>query len=409
MIPPLPEIPQLHHSASEKNPASAAARSMAPILKASTAHATRDFIGQCLGRTLGLSVFVGLAHASVHPIAFPLIAGGIGALAAGTQAYLIGEGQIGTTTIAQKAAVGLCTVTAALAGASIAGVGTIQAVSAVAVGAVATTTAALLGLYLCTQPEQEQALDFGKAVAFTMGTAASLCTVAVLIPAWSVRESTLASRSIGVLFEATLIELCKSSFEQIGPSVDRKALNFKGRLVTSMTGMLPYVVATVIFNSFVNSAMNPIRDSHEFLDLWPPLIVGALANAVRGATNAAVAWKSHADDKLVSNADTAILRASGAPSLPDPQKVIQKTAVRFFLSTCRNAVYFYLREKGLRVLPASCIAQSCYAVFAQNRDLIVDLMQGEGWHDEPTLSVRVPPPRQDTATAEEIAVSDSEV
>ena len=71
--------------------------------------------------------------------------------------------------------------------------------------------------------------------------------------------------------------------------------------------------------------------------------------------------------------------------------------------------YFYLREKGLRVLPASCIAQSCYAVFAQNRELIVDLMQGEGWHDEPTLSVRVPPPRQDTATAEEIAVSDSEV
>ena len=78
MIPPLTEIAQLHHTASEKNPASAAARSMAPILKATTAHATRDFIGQCLGRTLGLSVFVGLAHASVHPIAFPLIAGGIG-------------------------------------------------------------------------------------------------------------------------------------------------------------------------------------------------------------------------------------------------------------------------------------------------------------------------------------------
>jgi hypothetical protein len=54
------------------------------------------------------------------------------------------------------------------------------------------------------------------------------------------------------------------------------------------------------------------------------------------------------------------------------------------MSACRNAIYVQLRKDGLSVLQASILAQFAYAFFAQNRDLVYDLMQGEGW-SAPTI------------------------
>jgi hypothetical protein len=41
----------------------------------------------------------------------------------------------------------------------------------------------------------------------------------------------------------------------------------------------------------------------------------------------------------------------------------------------------------MAIMPAACIAQACYSVFAQQRDLIYELMQGKGW-SEPVLNQR---------------------
>ena len=49
------------------------------------------------------------------------------------------------------------------------------------------------------------------------------------------------------------------------------------------------------------------------------------------------------------------------------------------MSACRNAIYVQLRKGGMSVLQATILAQFAYAFFAQNRDLVYDLMQGEGW------------------------------
>jgi hypothetical protein len=43
----------------------------------------------------------------------------------------------------------------------------------------------------------------------------------------------------------------------------------------------------------------------------------------------------------------------------------------------------------MAIMPAACIAQACYSVFAQQRDLIYELMQGKGW-SEPVLNQRSP-------------------
>jgi hypothetical protein len=38
-----------------------------------------------------------------------------------------------------------------------------------------------------------------------------------------------------------------------------------------------------------------------------------------------------------------------------------------------------MRNSSLSVLQASILSQFAYAFFAQNRDLVYDLMRGEGW------------------------------
>ena len=124
------------------------------------------------------------------------------------------------------------------------------------------------------------------------------------------------------------------------------------------------------------------------MDLWGPLIVGALSNAVRGASNAAAVLTLHHKSIGIGDPEAMPIRSSEGIACPDARNVMQKTALRFMLSCCRNALYFKLREHGMSVLQAGCLAQTCYAFYAQSRDLIFDLMQGEAW-SEPLLSTRI--------------------
>ena len=71
-----------------------------------------------------------------------------------------------------------------------------------------------------------------------------------------------------------------------------------------------------------------------------------------------------------------------------------------------------MRDKGLAIMPAACIAQACYSVFAQQRDLIYELMQGKGW-SEPVLNQRKPTTRLHQVLVEtdspEISKTESEI
>jgi hypothetical protein len=359
-----------------------------PVMKTLSCHSARDYLAHFLGRTAGLGVFVGLAHSGWSPVGLKIVAGGAGAVAAGTVAFLIGKNQIGTDSVAKRAAVSLCTLTIAAAGASVAAVGSIQPVAALAAGAAATTAVSLIGYCLFNRPEQ----NASKTVAFTIATAASLTTVAMFTPNWVCANTTFASRSIGTIVEASLIEICKSHLEQLGPSVNRNALMFEGKAYAALLGFLPYLTAAVVTNGILSGKLQPANDSVEFMDLWTPLLVGALANAVKAAANAAAVMHVHTAGKFVKNREDKVIRPCIGLTTPDPDKVGQKIAARIFLNTCRNAVYFYLREKGLNIIEAGCLAQGCYTIFAQNRDLMFDLMQGEGWKEqEPVLSVRALP------------------
>lgn len=370
------------------SPAQPASRPSAPTIKvASLWHAGRDLAGQALGRTAGLGVLVALSQLEAGRLPIQIIAGGIGAITAGTQAYLIGKNQIGSTTTLQKTALMFCTATAAVAGGSVAALGAIQPVAVLSSCAIATGTASLLNFLQCRQPEEQAIKEKAKAIAFGIAAAASLSGALIVSQNWIASEPTFAARSIASLTEATLIELCKTSLEQVGSSVDRSVLTFEGKAGVSLMGLLPYYAATVLFNGLLSAKLQPPNDSHAFLDLWGPLTVGALANAIRGAANAGATYLQFQNQSNIKKTGASILRPHGGIQKPDCQKMAQKTAVRFFLSVCRNAMYFSLRENGMSMISAACMAQACYALFAQNRDLIYDLMQGEGW-SEPILTER---------------------
>ena len=370
------------------SPAQSVPRTSAPTIRAASLwHAGRDLAGQALGRTAGLGVLVALSQLESHKLPIQIIAGGIGAVAAGTQAYLIGKHQIGSATALQKTALAFCTVTAAAAGGSVAALGSMQPVAVLASCAIATGTASLLNFLQCRDPEERTLTEKAKVIAFSVATAASLSGVLIAHQNWIAAEPTFAARSMASLTEAALIELCKTSLEQLGPSVDRSVLNFEGKAGMSLMGLLPYYIATVLFNGILSAKLQPTNDSHAFLDLWGPLTVGALANAVRGAANAGAVYLQHQNKNNVKKTNAPIVRPHTGIQKPDYKKMAQKTCVRFFLSTCRNAMYFSMRENGMSMLSAACMAQSFYSLFAQNRDLIYDLMQGEGW-SEPVLTSR---------------------
>lgn len=360
-----------------------------PVLAAAITHGTKDFVGQLFGRTAGLAVLSGLTSMTGAEAPLRVIAGGLGAITAGTQAFLIGRHQIGDKTMSQKTALAICTLSVAAAGAGISAFGSFQPVVVLASCSAAVAVASLLNFCSHTKNSNENSTEGFKTLVFTAAAAYSVSGAALLITSWSPQESHIAARSIALLFESSIIELCKASLEQLGPSVDKHVLSFKGNAAALLIGLPFYTAATVLLNGVVSGALQPPVDSTKFIELWIPLIVGGLANTVRGSVNVCSVAYLASNNIGLNESDKSLLRPNAGIQKPDCFKITEKTTVRFFLSSCRNALYFYLRDKGMAIMPAACIAQACYSVFAQQRDLIYELMQGKGW-SEPVLNHRSP-------------------
>ena len=356
------------------------------VALACLSHAARDFAGQTAGRLLGLGVYSLLSTLGETPMR---VASGVaGACAGGRLSYLVARSQIGTGTYSQCAAVGVCTVAGTIIGGVIVGIGSNQIVSGVAAGSLITAAISWSSKWTSTSAEKQDVSDLktGSAIGVTFAGigVASWCD-----HQWKVGSNLYPARNLGLIVESTVIEICKSSFEKLGPSVNRNALNFEGKVVASLLGMAPYVAATVFFNGFISGRMQPNHETAEFAELAAPLIVGAIANAVRGFSNALVAYQLHSNGYFVANDKTTNLRDHAGAQWPEAETVLNKSAIRYLLSACRNAVYARLRDSGLSVELASEIAQGVYACYAQCRDLIHDIARGEGW-SEPRVVQRPP-------------------
>lgn len=350
-------------------------------------HAARDFAGQAAGRVLGLAAFSLLAVLDDMPLR--AMNGVIGMAAGGRLAYLISSKQFGNETPLQQAGVTASTLFGMISGSLIAALGNNPLVAGLATGS-------LLTAVVSWSPESsrdEEARDcLDKRKALTAGGTTLIGTVAagVTIGTIAVKAAHLPARNLGLLIESTVIELCKSSFERVGPSMDRNVLSFEGRVAVAMLGMVPYVAATVVLNGYVSGLLQPAYDSSKFEELVVPLVVGAIANAVRGFGNALAVHQLHRSGKFIARPDADCVRASTAPKLPEPGTVADKTCIRFLLSACRNAVYAHLRDRGMSVAQATELAQGIYACYAQCRDLIHDLARGDGW-TEPVIARRLSP------------------
>ena len=354
------------------------------VALACASHATRDFAGQTLGRLLGLGVYTLLATLDETPLR--IVSGIAGAGAGGRLGYLIASRQIGTDSYSQRAAVGACTMVGSVIGGVIAGMGSNQIVSGVAAGSLLTAAASLSSKWAKDADAMKNVQELKTGAAIGM-SCAGIGVAAWFDHHWKAGSRLYPARNLGLIVESTVIEICKSSFEKVGPSVNRNVLNFEGKVVATLLGMAPYVAATVLLNGYVSSRLQPAHDSAEFGELAAPLIVGAIANAIRGATNALVVSQFHTRGHFVADEETESLRNHAGAQRPEPETVLNKSCIRYLLSACRNAIYARLRDSGMSVEQASEVAQGVYACYAQCRDLIHDIARGEGW-SEPRLASR---------------------
>ncbi len=358
-------------------PPTSAGTATVPVWKTSLWHAGRDTAGQIAAKTTGLLVFTGLSNfsAAVTPLKF--VGGGIGALSAGTMAYLIAKKQIGTETTCQRAAVYLCTAAGGAAGAVVTTFGCWQITAGISLAGILTPVVSTLGKPCSGGGENP--IEKVKANVFALSVVAGTVGGFALSSRWSLSDDTLPARNMGAAFESLIVELCKSSFEQVGLSVNRNVLTFEGKVLASALGMLPYVAASVYINGYLASLAQPSQDSHQFIELLTPVVLSTLVNGVRGASNSAAVRILHQQGIGTRDPDVNEVRAHHGLMSPNTKFVEQKTAVRFSLVVCRNAMYLKLREMGVPLLEANYATQFVYSLFAQNRDLMFDLMQGQGW------------------------------
>ncbi len=350
-------------------------------------HAARDFAGQAAGRVLGLAAFSLLAALDDMPLR--AVNGVIGMAAGGRLAYLVASHQFGNETPLQQAGVTASTLFGMISGSLIAALGNSPVIAGLATGSLL-TAAISWSPEPAHDDEARDRIDKRKALTAAGTTLIGTVATSFAVGAIGAKAAHLPSRNLGLLIESTVIELCKSSFERVGPSMDRNVLSFEGRVAVAMMGMVPYVAATVVLNGYVSGLLQPSYDSSKFNELVVPLVVGAVANAVRGFGNALAVHQLHRSGKFIDRPDADCVRTSAGPKLPEPGTVADKTCIRFLLSACRNAVYAHLRDRGMSVAQATELAQGIYACYAQCRDLIHDLARGDGW-TEPVIARRVLP------------------
>ena len=350
-----------------------------PTMIAYAAHATRDCFGQLIGRTAGLAIYTATFALAEKMFPLTIAAGVVGAVSGAVQSWMLASDHIGTDTPLHLLATLGCTAAGAAVGGSISAIGVTQPVVTLAVGGTLTAVASVMRLW-AQNPEDHARVDSSKGIVAFLGAATTLTAVATVDRDWHAPED-IAARNMGTLGESLTVEFFKSTLERVGPSVDRQALNFNGKMLASLAGSLPYVIATVLLNGVVSGLLQPSgpSDTHRFNELILPTLIGALANAVRGFVNASAVGQLHAHQIGIAHPERELLRPHQGFRKPERDRIIVKTAIRFFISSCRNAIYTKLRAKGLSPTEAASIAQLIYGFFAQNRDVIFDILHGEGW------------------------------
>ena len=353
--------------------------SRTPSVYAPAAHAARDLGGQLVGRVAGLAIYTGTCSMVKRMLPVSICLGVVGTISGAALGHMLSSQQIGTNTPARFIGSVGCTLGGAIAGGAIVAAGATQPVITLAVGCTLTAAVSIMRLW-SRHSEDDGTVDDLKGIAAFMGTAATLTAVCATDHDWHAPRD-IAARNLGALGESLTVEFFKSTLERFGPSIDRQALSFNGKVLSSLAGTLPYVAATVFINGLIAGLFQPggPDDNHLFGELLLPTIVGALANAARGFANASATECLYEWNIGTAHPKRDLVRPHAGVKKPEGDRILTKTAIRFFISSCRNAIYTKLRSKGLTPIQAGIIAQSIYGFFSQHRDLIFDLMQGEGW------------------------------
>ncbi len=190
-------------------------------------------------------------------------------------------------------------------------------------------------------------------------------------------------RTIAVLAECATVEILKGTSARSIPGVDRELLGFENRLTIGLIGMLPYALASGILNGWVGSLLQAEMDSDRFETYVIPMLVGALANVVKGSVNTALMTCTSLRDH---QSPVAVLDPK-CPACPSVRATIEKSALRFLIANARDLLFIALVDRGVPKGIAGGIAYSLYALFAEHRDLMLDAMRGDGW-TEPTMHAR---------------------
>lgn len=369
-----------------------------PFWRTSLNQAVRELFSQSLGRLTGAAAFTGLSRLG-RGEASSTFACVLGALSAGVCSVQLLRHQIGTASTAQKTGIGLASMAAVAAGGVITGYASLAAVSmiasgsfvaAVASGAVRNTEDPQTGTEsgLDRYPDENIALGL-KILGFAAASAPFLIGFLVNPSFWLNHEAGIGNRNLSVAIEALSIELTKATVNTVGISVNRDALIFEEKFKAAMIGLLPYVIASVLCNSVAGGLLQAELNSDQFTNLILPALVGALANCVKGAANAAAARYVSDPDATWIQGGEHTLRPGQGLQWPISAQLTPKVMLRYLMISCRDSLFFGLKKAGLHPELANGLSMMVYASFAQFRDLSFDLMQGQGW-TEPVLTRRPP-------------------
>lgn len=382
-----------------------------PLWKTSGTQSLREFISQSLGRLAGAAIFTGLRNSKMPPapVAF------IGAVSAGVCAGQLLQHQIGSASPAQKIGVGLASVAAMVAGGVITGYASMPTVCIIGVGSLAAAIASSAARYpnasngetdleieaeSVTHSDAETHSESGnrrhsdenmmlglKILSFTAASTPFLVGFLVNPTYWLNHDANISIRNFSVLVEALTVELTKATVSTVGVSVNKDAMIFEEKFKAAMMGFLPYVIASVLLNSVAGGLLQAELRSDQFTNLIVPALVGALANCVKGAANAAAARYVSDPDASFLKANEQTTRSHQGFQWPISEQIAPKVMLRYLMISCRDSLFFGLKKAGAHPDLANACAMAVYASFAQFRDLTFDLMQGEGW-SEPMLKDR---------------------
>lgn len=347
-----------------------------------------EFAWQTAGRLTNAGVFVCLASAA--PAVLRGLAGGGATLAAGYCGYRLMVANVGTETVARKLLVAAGTAGFAAAGGSTVALG--QAAPLIALAAGGLGSFIFSGTSRCREqqeparpsPPHEHTVIRPLIFMAVSGTTLLTC---VQVPSLRMLDPTrLPRRSLALLAEAAVIEIAKGTTASSLPGVDTAAMNFERRLKAAMIGLLPYALASVALNAVAGNLLRAEMGEERFDHLAATALAGALANVVKGAVNTAILRCGGALSPC-NDADWSPARPGGCPGRPDPSATLARTALRFLIASARDVLYLSLVDGGMNEVAAACLAYTLYAFFAQHRELIFDIMQGDGW-TEPQLRGR---------------------